>query len=147
MGVVQVDHLDTQPQQRGVAGAQHVVPGTADAACPVSGAAVDAELGGQLHLIPAAVDGPAHQHLVVPGAVGVGGVQERDAQLQGPVDGGQAAVPVGGAVALAHPHAPQTHRADGETGRAERGSGDHARILLLPDGPGGTPRADERLGH
>src|SRR5947209_4301758 len=40
VGVVQVDHLDTQPQQRGVAGAQHVVPGTADAACPVSGAAV-----------------------------------------------------------------------------------------------------------
>jgi hypothetical protein len=44
VSVVQVDHLDAQPQQRGVAGAQHVVPGTADAACRVAGAVRWAEL-------------------------------------------------------------------------------------------------------
>ena len=67
--------------------------------------AVDAELRRELHLVAAAGDRPADQHLVVPGAVDVGGVEERDAELERAVDRGDRLVPVAVAVALAHPHA------------------------------------------
>ena len=105
--VVQVDHLDTEPQQRRLAGPLDEVALTADDAVRLTGRPVDAELGGQLHLRPPARDAPADQDLVVSGAVGVRGVQERHAQVQRPVDSGDRLVPVGGTVLLAHPHAPR----------------------------------------
>ena len=58
------------------------------------------------------MDGPADQHLVVAGTVDVGGVDQRDAEVEGAVDGGDRLVPVRRAVPLAHPHAAQPLRRD-----------------------------------
>jgi hypothetical protein len=81
---------------------------------------VDAELGGQLHLVAPVRDAPADQDLVVARAVDVGGVDERHAQVERAIDGGDRLIPVGGAVPLAHPHAAQPLGGHGEI--AEFGS-------------------------
>ena len=60
-------------------------------------------------------DRAADEHLVVPGAVHVGGVEERDAELERAVDGRDRLVPVARAVALAHAHAAEALRGDGQT--------------------------------
>ena len=66
-----------------------------------------AELRGQHDLLAPPADGLAHEDLVRMGAVDVGGVQEVDPQLQGPVDRGDRLGFVAGPVELAHPHAAQ----------------------------------------
>ena len=52
----------------------------------VVGVADDAELGREEDLVAAAGDRPPDQLLVGVGAVHVGGVEERDAELEGAVD-------------------------------------------------------------
>ena len=81
--------VDTEAAERRLAGRRHVGGVAADRAFGrVGGVADDAELGGQHHLVPALGDGPAHQLLVEVGAVHVGRVEEGDAELDRPVDGG-----------------------------------------------------------
>ena len=65
----------------------------------------DAELGGKHDLVALGPDGAADELLVRVRAVDVGGIEEVDAQLEGPVDGGHGLVAVAGAVELAHAHA------------------------------------------
>jgi hypothetical protein len=125
--VVQVDHLDAEPQQRLLAGLLDEVMLTAEHAVPLAAGAVDAELGGQLHLVAMAHQGPADQDLVVSLAVEVRGVQERHAQLECAVDGGDRLVPVARAVGLAHPHAAQALGRHGQV--AECGG---AHVLTTP---------------
>jgi hypothetical protein len=85
--VVQVDVVGAEPSQRAL-----------DSDADVGGAAVEgprapavvrdqAELGGQHHLVAAALERLADQPLVDVGTVDLGGVDERDAQVDGPVDG------------------------------------------------------------
>jgi hypothetical protein len=69
-----------QALQRGIAGPPHILRPT-----------IDAELGGQHDFTPPAGDGLADQHLVGERSVRVGGVEEVDAQVEGPVDGGDTA--------------------------------------------------------
>jgi hypothetical protein len=73
-----------------------------------------AELGGQHHLVAPVGDGTADQPLVGERPVDVGGVQEVAAEVQGAVDGGDRLALVGRAVGLAHPHAAQAERRDGQ---------------------------------
>jgi hypothetical protein len=112
--VVQVDHVDAEPGQRALAGPLDVVVLAADDAVRVAAGAVDAELRGQLDLVAPVRNGPADQDLVVPRAVGVRGVDERHAQVQGAMDGRDRLVPVGGPVPFAHPHAAQALGGHGE---------------------------------
>ena len=112
--VVQVDDVDAQPGQRRLAGPLDVGGLAADDAVRVAGRPVDAELRGQLHLVAPVCDAAADQHLVVAGAVDVGGVDERHAEVERAVDGRDRLVPVGGAVPLAHPHAAQALCGHGE---------------------------------
>ena len=87
--VVEVDVVDAQPAQRGVAGPDHVVRAAVDPARGrVLGVAHDPELGGQHHLVAPVGDGLAHQLLVGVRAVDVGGVQERHPEVEGLADGG-----------------------------------------------------------
>ena len=122
--VVQVDVVHAEPGQRRLAGPLDVVVLAADDPVRVAAGPVDAELRGQLHLVAAARDAAADQHLVVAGAVDVGGVEEGDAEVQGAVDGRDRLVPVGGAVPLAHPHAAQ---ALGGHGQLAECGGAHVR--------------------
>jgi hypothetical protein len=71
--VVQVDLVGAQPRQRRVAAAQDVAAGPADP--QVTAGEVQAELGRDLHLVPAVMDRAADEDLVVPGAVDIGGVE------------------------------------------------------------------------
>ena len=70
--------------------------------------AADGELGGELHLVAAAVDGAAHELLVVARPVHVGGVEEGHAQVERATDRRGRLVLVGGSVELGHPHAAES---------------------------------------
>jgi len=82
-----------------------------------------AELGGQLDVVAAAGDGLADQLLVREGAVHVGGVEERHAEVEGPVDGGDRLGLVAAAVELRHAHAAEAEGGDGEWGGGPEGPG------------------------
>jgi hypothetical protein len=74
MQVIQVDKVDAEPGERRLTGPFHVGGLAADHAVRVAGRPVDAELGGQLHLIAPVRDAAADQDLVVAGPVEVRGV-------------------------------------------------------------------------
>jgi hypothetical protein len=78
--VIEVDGLDAEALQRGLAGSRHIV-GTAIDADPALGFRHLAELGGQHHRVAEAPDDPADQLFVVPAAVDVGGVEQGDAEF------------------------------------------------------------------
>ena len=103
--VVEVDVVDAEPLQRGVAGRADVVGGAVDADHGAVGEPLVAELGGELDLVAPAGDRLADELLVGEGAVHVGGVEEGHAEVERPVDGVGAALLVGRAVELRHPHA------------------------------------------
>ena len=94
--VVEVDVVDAEPLQRGVAGGADVLRPAVDADPGAVGAALVAELGGQLDLVAAAGDRLADQLLVGERAVHVGGVEEGDAEVERAVDGRDALRLVGG---------------------------------------------------
>jgi len=124
--VVDVDHLHAQALERGFGHPPGVAGGTVHAIG-------QAELGGQHRLLPAAADGLADQDLVGVRAVGFGAVEQGDAPVQGPVDGGDGLglVPVlGPAVIVGHGHAAQ---ADGPYGQTLRPQQARFHDRLSPD--------------
>src|SRR5579871_6792570 len=109
--VVEVDVLDPEPLQGGVACLAHVLGVAADAQPLATLAANVAELGGQHHVVAAAAYRPADQALVGERAVHVGRIEERDPELECPVDRGDRLLVVGLAVELGHAHATEAlHR-------------------------------------
>ena len=84
---VQVDVVDAEPLQRGVAGAADVLGRAVDAHPRAVRVPLVAELRGQLHLVTATGDGLADEQLVGEGPVHVGGVEERHPQVERTVDG------------------------------------------------------------
>jgi hypothetical protein len=107
--VVEVDVVDSEPLQRSVAGAAHVLRSTVDGAeAVVVGPADDAELRRQDDAVAAAGDRPPDELLVVAQPVHIGGIEERHAEPERPVDRRQRLGLVGGSVDLAHPHATET---------------------------------------
>ena len=104
--VVEVDVVEPEPLQAGVAGLADVRRTAVDAAEALVARVPDvAELGGQHDLLAPVGDGPADQHLVGERPVHVGGVEQRDAEVERAVDGGDGLALVGGAVELRHAHA------------------------------------------
>ena len=75
----------------------------------------EAELGGDDHLIALALESASEKLLVVPDAVGLGGVEERHPQLDGALEGSDRFRIVAGAVRLAHPHATEAQLRDLES--------------------------------
>ena len=113
--VVEVDVVDAEPRQRAVAGLAHVLGPAVDGALGrVVGVAHDAELGGDDRLVAAPGQRLADEHLVGVRPVHVGGVEEGDPELEGPVDGGGRLGVVRRPVEVGHPHAAEAlagHRA------------------------------------
>ena len=90
-------------------------------------------------------DRPADQLLVGERAVHVGGVEEGHAEVEGPVDGVDARLLVGGAVELRHPHAAEAEGGDGEG--ADLSCLDaHASTLRLRARSKSTPRPGRGSG-
>ena len=126
--VVEVDVIDPQPSERAVAGLAHVLRPAVYAPSPLTvRAAHEAELRGHPHFVTPAADRLADQLLVGERAVGVRRVEKIDPQFQGPVDGRDGLGFVGGPVGIAHTHAAESHRGDGQTLLAES-----SRLHVLP---------------
>ena len=115
--VVEVDVVDAEPLQRGVARGADVLRAAVDADPGAVGEPLVAELGGELDLVAAAGDRLADQLLVGERAVHVGGVEEGHAEVERAVDGGEAGRLVGAAVELRHAHAAEAERGDVERRR------------------------------
>src|SRR5262249_24306652 len=81
--------------------------------------AEDAELRRDDELVPPPLHRAAHQLFIKMRAVDVRRVEEVDAQLQRAIDGRQRLLLLPGPVEVAHPHAAQAHRRDGEALRSE----------------------------
>ena len=123
--VVEVDDVDAEPLQRGVAGGADVLRPAVHAAAPVGGA-LDAELRREHDLVAATGDRPPDELLVGEGAVHVGGVEQRHAEVERAVHDGDRlglVAAVGGAVEVRHPHAAQALGADGEAADRADGQG------------------------
>src|SRR5439155_1607453 len=84
----QVDGVDAQPLERRVAGGADVLRPAVHAPETAVRAAHIAELLGQRHLVAPACDGAADERFVRERAVHIGGVQEGDSQVEGPVNRG-----------------------------------------------------------
>ena len=84
--VVQIDVVDPEAMEAGVAGLADVLGLAVDAEAGAIRLALVAELGRWLHLGAAARDGFADELLVREGAVHVGGVEEGHAEVEGAVD-------------------------------------------------------------
>src|SRR6202035_3692399 len=98
------------------------------------------ELGGQHDLVPAAGDGLAVQFLVDERAVDVGRVEQRDAQVQGTVDGRGGLLVIPRAVELRHAHAAQALARYDQALTAECDGFCHqARLEHRTTAPGGPP--------
>jgi hypothetical protein len=71
-----------------------------------AGVGHEPELGGQYDLVAAVLEGVADEFLVGAGAVDLGGVDQRGAQVDSPVDGadGFGGVAAGAGVGGGHPH-------------------------------------------
>src|SRR5229473_675669 len=117
--VVQVDVIDAEPLERRVARLAHVVSAAVHALPAAVRAAHVAELGGEHHAITFAVDRLADQELVGVRTVHIGRIEERDAQLDGAMDGRKRLVIVAAAVEIRHPHAPEPECRNGQALRTE----------------------------
>jgi len=88
MPVIEVDGVDAEPLEARLAAAPHVPRAAVNAEEGAVAAAHVAKLGGEDDLLPAVADGAADELLVRANAVHVGGVEEINAELDGPVDRG-----------------------------------------------------------
>src|SRR4051812_8452031 len=111
--VVQVDHVGVEPAQAGLDRLAYVAG--RPVAYDLTGAGIgdQADLAAEHGTVAYAVQGLAHELLVVPRAVDVAGVQERHAQVDGLPDQRHrlAVVTLGLGVGPAHAHAAETDRA------------------------------------
>ena len=132
--VVEVDVIDSQPLQRGLAGGVDVLGAAVDRAPRrLARGDLDAELGGEKDLLAPARDRGADKHLIGVGAVHVRGVEERAAEVQGARDRRRRFVVVTGSVEGRHPHAAESERGDGGSVGSKRARL-HAISLLVVSG-------------
>ena len=104
--IIKIDRLDAEALQAGIAGGADVFGASIDAAAGgIAGVAHDAELGGDDDLVPVRPERLADEDLVRVRAVNVGGVEERDTERDGAMDGGDGFGLVGLPVELGHAHA------------------------------------------
>jgi hypothetical protein len=139
--VVEVDPLDAEPLERGVAGLANVLGIAADAERLPGGAADLAELGRDHDLGAATGDRPSDQPLVGAGPVHVRGVEHRHPQVEGAPDRLHGFALVGVAVEGRHAHAAEADRPHLEL-RAER-PGPH-RHSASPSGSVSSARTRAR---
>src|SRR5579859_4090545 len=116
--VVEIDRVHAEALQAGLAALRDVFRPAVRAGAAVGEPDV-AELGGQDDLVAPAFDGAADQALVrAVAAVGVGGIDEIDAELDRAMDGGDGLGLAGIAVDRRHAHAAETHGAHVEPTQA-----------------------------
>src|SRR5688572_22367741 len=110
--VVDVDVIDAEPLETRLARDRDVVGPAVDEAALAVWSAHVAELRGDQHLVAPAAEGLAEKFLVLAEAIGIGGVEQRDAKFDRPMNGrggfGIVRYPVIGT----HARAPEPDRRD-----------------------------------
>src|SRR6516164_381935 len=115
--VIKIDHVDAEALEARLAGGKNKFRTTIG---KFAAAATEiAEFGRQHDLVAPALDGFAHQRLVVPGAVSVGGVEESDATIERVANKRHAIVVAARAVYRGERHATKTDRRHRDAGGAE----------------------------
>jgi hypothetical protein len=113
--VVEVDVVSAEPPQRSLDGRLHVRGGAVDHPPLRPRMRDESELRGYLHLVAAALDGPADDLFAVEGPVDLGGVDVGHAEIQGAVDGADGLVVVeaaAGRVRAGHSHSTEPDAGD-----------------------------------
>src|SRR6185437_390441 len=135
--VQQVDVVRLQPAQRALDGFADVCRPAVHAGYRAVRIEGEAEFGGDEDAVACAASGrlqrAGQQLFVRVWPVCLGRVEERHAELDGPVDGGDGLALVtlcGGAVGKGHPHAAEAERGDGEPLAAECAGGQHDPVDL-----------------
>ena len=103
--IVQIDRVDLQPLERGVARPSHVIRRAVDAVIRTVLGPDVSELRRDDDRVAAALDRAPDEPLVREGAVDVRGVEEIDPELQRPMDRGDGFVLVAIGVEVGHSHA------------------------------------------
>src|SRR5215467_8277522 len=108
--VIEIDHLDTEPLEAGLAGDRHIGGLAVDAAALPAGPTDVAELAGNEELVAPALDRLSDQLLVDAGRIGVGRVEHGDAELDAAVNGRDRFDVIGNAIVGAHAGAAKPDR-------------------------------------
>src|ERR1700693_1328687 len=114
MLVEQIDMRGLQTLERGLDDCANVLGttvGTADLAI----LDLKSELGGDHDRVAATFQGPSEQLLILEGAIDLGGIVERGAELDRALNGRQRLGVVGCAIGMTHAHAAKPQRGDAET--------------------------------
>src|SRR5690349_13344099 len=127
MLIIEVDVVDAEPLERGVAGATHVLRGAVDAEAVALLVADVAELRGENDLVASALDRPTDEPLVGERAVHVGGVEEVDAEVERAVNGRDRRGFIAARVEVGHAHTAEAEGGDGQFGT--EGAALHAMVL------------------
>ena len=117
--VVQVDDIDTEAAEAGFARRPHTLGSRVHLGCRAARAENEAEFAGQDDLTASFSDRTADERLVGASPVCIGGIDQRDAQIEGPMNRTDRFLIVRSAVALGHSHTSQTDSRDGQAARAE----------------------------
>lgn len=104
--VEQVDVIGAEPAQAVFRDRANMF-GAAVGALDRAALNIEAELGGDHHLVPAAFERPAQQLLICERAIDFRGVEKGDSKFDRPVDRGDRLRIIEGTVGLAHAHAAQ----------------------------------------
>jgi hypothetical protein len=115
MLVVEINFIDAQPAQAGVATRADVFGPAVHAEKIAALVAHVAKFRGQDHLGAAVFDGAPDQPLVFAATVHVRRVEQGHPEIQRAVDGGDGFLVIARAVKFRHAHAPEPERRDGQS--------------------------------
>ena len=115
MLVIQIDMIDAEPLEAGIAGRMYVLGCSIDAGERAIGAAHMTELGGQHDVLAARPQDLSEQALVGAGAIHVGGVEKVDADVEGGIEHAEIGCRIGRPVEVRHAHATEADGGDFET--------------------------------
>ena len=113
--VIEINFIDAQPPQAGVAARADVFGPAVHAEKIAAVVTHVAKFRGQDHLVAAVFDGASDQPLVFAAAVHVRRVEQGHADVQRAVDGGDGFPVIARAVKFRHPHASETERRNGQS--------------------------------
>ena len=103
--VIQINDINSQPQQAAIAGGLDVLGVAAHTDELALGIAHIAKLGCEKYFSPAAFDGLADELFILAAAIHVSGIQKVESEIEGAVDGDSGFNVVLRSVKVRHPHA------------------------------------------
>jgi hypothetical protein len=104
------------------------------------GSTQSAKFDGEQSFVPAVFKRAANEHFVVPQAIEIARIQQRDAVIEGSMNGSDACAVIGGPVHAGHTHAAETDSRDGRAVPSQQALGDTEVIRVCTHGDNLSPR-------